>query len=129
VFVVKSRLNSTWAGNLVDMVRCQKYIEVINEENLIRNAEVQGKHLLQGLEELTQKYPEMMFNTRGLGLMCAFDVPTTEQRDELVKQLQKNGMIIVGCGSNSIRFRPALIISSEEIDKALEIISTTIKNI
>jgi L-lysine 6-transaminase len=129
VFVVKSRLNSTWAGNLVDMVRCQKYIEVINEENLVRNAEIQGKHLLQGLEELGQKYPEMMFNARGRGLMCAFDVTTTEQRDELVKQLQKNGLIIVGCGRNSIRFRPALIISSEEIDKALEIIDTTIKKI
>jgi L-lysine 6-transaminase len=129
VFVVKSRLNSTWAGNLVDMVRCQKYIEVINEENLVKNAEIQGKHLLQGLEELTQKYPNMIFNARGRGLMCAFDVPTPEQRDELVKQLQKNGLIIVGCGRNSIRFRPALIISSEEIDKALEIIDNTIKNI
>ena len=57
VFVVKSRLNSTWAGNLVDMVRCQRYIEVIKGENLVRNAEIQGKHLLQGLEELSQKYP------------------------------------------------------------------------
>ncbi len=129
VFVVKSRLNSTWAGNLVDMVRCQKYIEVIKEENLVRNAEVQGKHLLQGLEDLAQKYPDIMFNARGKGLMCAFDVPSPEQRDELVKKLQKNGLIIVGCGRNSIRFRPALIISSEEIDKALEIIDTTINNI
>jgi len=129
VFVVKSRLNSTWAGNLVDMVRCQRYIDVIKEENLIKNAEVQGKHLLKGLEELAQKYPEIMFNARGKGLMCAFDVPTPKQRDELVKKLQKNGLIIVGCGRNSIRFRPALIISSEEIDKALEIIDSTIKNI
>ena len=128
VFAVSSRLNSTWGGNLVDMVRCQKYLEVMKEENLVKNSEVQGRHLLQGLEELAQKYPDMIFNVRGRGLMCAFDVPTPEQRDELVKKIQKNGLIIVGCGRNSIRFRPPLIISSEDIDKALEIIDNTLKN-
>ena len=128
VFVVKSRLNSTWAGNLVDMVRCQKYLEVIKEENLVKNAEVQGKNLLKQLEELGQKYPDNISNIRGRGLMCAFDVPNPDQRDDLVKKLQKNGLIIVGCGRNSIRFRPALIISSDEIDKALQIIDKTLKN-
>jgi L-lysine 6-transaminase len=110
------------------MVRCQKYIEVIKEENLVKNAEVQGNYLLKGLEELAQKYPDMISNARGRGLMCAFDAPNTEQRDEMIKKLQKNGLIIVGCGQKSIRFRPALIITSEEIDKALEIIDNTVKN-
>ncbi|NOR17392.1 L-lysine 6-transaminase, partial [candidate division WOR-3 bacterium] len=58
VFNVPSRLNSTWGGNLIDMVRCQKYLEVIDEENLIKNAETQGNYLLEGLEELSQKYSD-----------------------------------------------------------------------
>jgi L-lysine 6-transaminase len=129
VFKVSSRLNSTWGGNLVDMVRCQKYLEIIKEENLIKNAETQGKHLLNGLEELSQRYHDKISNARGKGLMCAFDLPTPEKRDELKNKMYSNGMIILGCGKSTIRFRPPLIITSEEIDKALEIIEKTLKTI
>jgi len=128
VFNVSSRINSTWGGNLVDMVRCQKYLEVIDEENLIKNADVQGKRLLNGLEEIEQKYPNKISNVRGLGLMCAFDLPTPEKRDDLRKRLYTNGLIVLGCGATTIRFRPPLIISSEEIDKILEIIDKTVKS-
>jgi len=117
VFNVPSRLNSTWGGNLVDMVRSQKYLEVINEENLIKNAEVQGRRLLEGLEELSQKYSNKVSNVRGLGLMCAFDLPNQKKRDELKNKLYTNGLIVIGCGASTIRFRPPLIISSKEIDK------------
>ena len=129
VFNVSSRLNSTWGGNLIDMVRCQKYLEVIKEENLIKNAQVQGKHLLDSLEELARKYPNKILNTRGRGLMCAFDLPTPEKRDELKNKLYSNGMVILGCGSSTIRFRPPLIISSQEVDKALEIIDKSVKTV
>ena len=127
VFNVSSRLNSTWGGNLVDMVRCQKYLEVIEEENLIKNAEIQGRHLHDGLIELAQRYPGKISNARGLGLMCAFDCKTPERRDELHKKLLANDLIVLTCGANTIRFRPPLIISSTEIDKALEIVDKTLK--
>jgi L-lysine 6-transaminase len=129
VFKVSSRLNSTWGGNLVDMVRCQKYLEVIKEENLVRNSEIQGKHLLEGLEELAEKYPSKIINVRGRGLMCAFDLPTPEKRDELKNKLFSNGLIILGCGASTIRFRPPLIISSKEVDEAINIIEKTVKTI
>jgi L-lysine 6-transaminase len=129
VFNVSSRLNSTWGGNLIDMVRCQKYLEIIKEENLIKNAEVIGKHLLDGIEDLARKYPNKILNARGRGLMCAFDLSTPEKRDELKNKIYSNGMVILGCGSSTIRFRPPLIISSEEVDKALEIIDKSVKNI
>jgi L-lysine 6-transaminase len=126
VFMVPSRINSTWGGNLVDMVRCQKYLEVIKEENLVKNAEVQGKQLLEGLEKLEQKHSDKIFNTRGLGLMCAFDLPSPEKRDELKNKLYANGLILLGCGESTIRFRPPLIISSKEIDEGLKIIDKTL---
>ncbi len=127
VFNVSSRLNSTWGGNLVDMVRCQKYLEVIEEENLIKNAEIQGRHLHDGLIELAKKYPNKISNARGLGLMCAFDCQTPEKRDKLHKKLLANDLIVLTCGENTIRFRPPLIISSTEIDKALGITDKTLK--
>jgi len=127
VFNVSSRLNSTWGGNLVDMFRCQRYLEVIKEENLIKNAEIQGKHLHGGLIELARRYPNKISNARGLGLMCAFDCQNPEKRDELQKKLLANDLIVLTCGENTIRFRPPLIISSEEIGKALRIIDKTLK--
>jgi L-lysine 6-transaminase len=127
VFNEESRLNSTWGGNLVDMVRCQKYLEVIDEENLIKNAETQGKRLLQGLEEIEKKYPHKISNARGKGLMCAFDLPTPKERDDLKKRLYVHNLLVLTCGSHTIRFRPPLIISSEEVDEALEIVDETVK--
>jgi L-lysine 6-transaminase len=128
VFAVPSRLNSTWGGNLVDMVRCQKYLEIIKEENLIQNAEVQGKRLIQGLESIEKKYPQKISNTRGRGLMCAFDLPTPEKRDELKDKLYANHLLVLTCGSVTIRFRPPLNISSEEVDEAVAIVEKTVKN-
>ncbi|MFE3845500.1 L-lysine 6-transaminase [Thermoplasmatota archaeon] len=127
VFNISSRLNSTWGGNLTDMVRCQKYLEVINEEKLIKNSEIQGGRLIEGLVNLSEKYSDIISNARGKGLMCAFDLKNPEKRDELRKKLYSNGLIILGCGEKTIRFRPPLIISEEEIDKALKIMKNTLK--
>ena len=126
VFKVPSRLNSTWGGNLIDMVRCQKYLEVIDEENLVKNAEIQGKRLLQGLEEIEKKYPNKISNARGRGLMCAFDLPTPKERDELQSKLYANNLMALTCGATTIRFRPPLTISTEEIDEALGILDKTV---
>jgi len=127
VFNVPSRLNSTWGGNLVDMVRCQKYLEIIEKEHLVKNAEMQGKRLLQGLEAIEKKYPPKISNARGRGLMCAFDLPTTQKRDELKNKLYANNLLVLTCGAVTIRFRPPLTISSEEIDEALEVVEKTVK--
>jgi L-lysine 6-transaminase len=129
VFIVPSRINSTWGGNLVDMVRCQKYLEVIHEEKLIENAAKQGARLLKGLEEIAQKYPGKIMNARGRGLMCAFDCATPEKRDELKKKLYENKVIILGCGSLTMRFRPPLVISSEEVDEALAALEKALKTL
>ena len=121
VFNIPSRLNSTWGGNLVDMFRCKKYLEIIKEENLLKNAEIQGKRLISGLQNLAEKHPSKINNARGLGLMCAFDCTSPEKRDELKNKIYSNGLILVGCGANTIRFRPSLNISSEEIDEMISI--------
>jgi len=126
VFNISSRLNSTWGGNLIDMVRCQKYLEIIKEENLIKNAKTEGQHLLEDIKKLEQKYPNIISNARGRGLMCAFDLPSSEIRDKLKAKLYNNGLVVIGCGELTIRFRPALVITSEEIDKAIKIIDDTL---
>ncbi len=129
VFTVSSRINSTFGGNLIDMVRCQKYLEVIEEEKLVDNARKQGEILLKGLREIEEKYPDKVSNSRGRGLMCAFDLPSPEIRDRVKKMLYDNGLLILPCGPRGIRFRPPLTISSEEINEGLSVIDRTINSL
>lgn len=116
VFKVSSRINSTWGCNLVDFIRLKQYIKIIQDENLLLNAEIQGKYLLERLYHLQEIFPEMVSNVRGQGLFVALDLPNQEIRDEVLKMLFKNRVIFVGCGKNSIRFRPILDISKKQID-------------
>ena len=127
VFTISSRLNSTWGGNLVDMIRCQKYLEIIQEENLIQNAAIQGKRLREGLQDIEKHYPNIISNARGLGLMCAFDLPTPQKRDEIKKLLYKHNLVLLSCGATTIRFRPPLTVTEQDIDQALTIIKNTLK--
>ena len=122
VFKVSSRLNSTWGGNLVDMVRAQKYLEIIEEEKLVEHAATVGKHLQKGLVEMTAKRPDIFSNPRGLGLMCAIDFPSGDIRDKVADQAYELGMIILGCGTKSLRFRSPLDVTTSEIDEALDLL-------
>jgi L-lysine 6-transaminase len=117
VFQEKSRINSTWGGNLVDMVRSQRYLEIIKEERLVENAAVVGDHLLQALKNLGVE------NARGKGLMCAFDLQDTSSRDQFVYRCYQNGLFLLGCGTKSVRVRPSLTFSKSEVDLLIQILS------
>lgn len=119
VFQEPTRLNSTFGGNIVDMVRFQRYLEIIEEEDLVENARVMGDYLLSQLQELQESFPQKVSNARGRGLMAAFDLPDPETRDRLKEWIYQNGMIVLGCGERTIRFRPPLNISSDEIDEGM----------
>jgi len=127
VFHKPSRLNSTFGGNLVDMVRFTRVLEIIEEENLVDHARLVGDYLLKQLHDLASDFPELVSNSRGLGLMCAIDLPTPAARDELRKRCYHHGLVLIGCGERSIRFRTALNIKEEEIDEGVEIIRKSLK--
>ena len=122
VFKESSRINSTWGGNLTDMVRLTIYLSIIKEENLIDAAGKTGEYLHNQLLTLQDDYADLVSNARGAGLMCAFDLPNSETRDKLLDQIIQNGTLILGSGDNAIRFRPPLNISTDEIDYGIDII-------
>ena len=74
VFQVSSRINSTWGGNLVDMVRCQRYLEIMAEENLVENAGRMGQRPA-GRADGVARGSDLISNVRGRGMMLAFDLP------------------------------------------------------
>ncbi len=120
VFEEPSRLNSTWGGGLADMVRSQRYLEIIEEDNLVQNAAEVGAYLQEGLVDLCrQGTTSMLSNARGKGLMCAFDVSSMEQRDELFRECYKRNVLVLKAGLNTIRLRPALTFSKADVDELL----------
>jgi L-lysine 6-transaminase len=122
VFKVSSRINSTWGGNLVDMVRATRYLEIIEEDNLLENVQRQGKKIMSELNKLNQMYPEILSNPRGLGMFCAFDFHTPELRNQFRSICWEKGLIILACGEKSIRFRPPLCLNDQEFEEGFEII-------
>ena len=122
VFHTSSRLNSTWGGNLVDMVRFKKYLEIIEEENLVENARINGEYLLSKIQGLAEKYPSLISNPRGKGLFCAMDLPTAELRNRLRDMVFENDVVILGSGIKSIRFRPSLNITKALLDEGIAVI-------
>src|SRR5947209_2571474 len=114
VFTVPSRINSTWGGNLTDMVRSQRYFEVIDEENLVDNAARVGAYFVAGLQRFGAQFPQLVSNVRGRGLMAAFDLPSGDIRDAALKAFMANDVMVLASGHRSARFRPPLNLSIEE---------------
>ena len=120
VFAESSRINSTFGGNFIDMLRFQFVLEIIEKENLLENVQKQGDFLLKGLQNLQEKYPQLISNARGKGLMCAFDLPTGEIRKDFQEKLYEENVIILICGDCSLRFRPHLNVSQEDLQYVLD---------
>ncbi len=121
VFRVSSRINSTWGGNLVDMVRCARYLQIIRDEGLVENAARVGRAFLDGLAGLEAQFPAVS-NARGRGAMLALDLPDRARRDALRAACWDAGLATLACGTRSIRFRPGLAFSEADAARAVEIL-------
>ena len=129
VFHVSSRINSTWGGNLVDMVRATRYLQVIESEQLVENAAVMGEHFLRRLDELRATHTEQISNVRGQGLFVAFTLPSRAIRDATLARCREDGLMMLASGPESIRARPPLNVGAEEIDRAVEILDRALARV
>ena len=121
VFRLPSRINSTWGGNLTDMVRATHYLRIIEEERLVENAAHVGREFLAELRLLADSEP-LISGVRGRGLMLAFDLPDRDTRDVFYKGLFELGLIAIRCGERSIRFRPVLDITLAVVHDAVALL-------
>ncbi len=111
------------------MVRFQRYLEIIEAEHLIENAARVGAHLLDGLRQLERDLGGRISNARGRGLMIAFDVDSRRVEIDVIQRAFERGLLLLGCGERSVRFRPALTLSPEDADRGLEILRQTFKSL
>ena len=117
------RINSTWGGNLIDMVRGAAQLEVIDRDGLVQNAADMGTLLLAGIEDLGRRHHGIS-NVRGQGLLAAFTLSDRAQRDAFRAAALEEGVIVFNSGQSSIRLRPSLTLSSEEVNEALGVFET-----
>lgn len=125
VFKVPGRINSTFGANLVDMIRCGRYLEIIKEEKLVANAERVGRFLQDALCALGKRF-EIMTNIRGRGLMIAFDLPSSHERAVFRQHLIREGCLTLSCGEKGIRLRPPLNLSESDAAKGVELIGNAL---
>jgi L-lysine 6-transaminase len=119
VFAVSGRINSTWGGNLTDMVRCRRILEIVEREGLISAAGRKGERLVVALMQIAAERPASVTNVRGRGLMAAVDLPDRATRDRVLTALRDDEHVLVlGSGDRSVRFRPALSVTDDELDLA-----------
>jgi 4-aminobutyrate aminotransferase len=123
---------STFGGNPVALTAALKTIELL-EGGLVENSKTVGAYLEEGLRELMEKH-ECIGDVRGMGMMLGVEfvsdktslTPAPELRDRVEMACYQKGLIILGCGANSIRFSPPLILAKEHVDVALEIFDEAI---
>jgi L-lysine 6-transaminase len=129
VFTVSSRINSTWGGNLVDMVRAQRYFEIIDEENLVENTARVGAYFIGELERFQNEFPQLVSNVRGKGLMAAFDLPSGDVRDAALKAFMGYDVMVLSSGHRSARFRPPLNLSMDEAAEGIRRMEKALKDL
>ena len=115
VFAESGRINSTWGGGLVDMVRSRRILEIIEADGLFDHAAKVGEVFQSQLRDLGERHSALVSNVRGRGLMCAFDLPSESLRDALAKGLKDERVVTLTCGERSIRFRPTLSVTEDEL--------------
>jgi 4-aminobutyrate aminotransferase len=124
---------STFGGNPVALTAAMKTIELL-QGGLVQNSHDVGGYLKAGLDTLKAKY-DCIGDVRGFGMMLGVEFvtdktslkPAPELRDAIEMECYKRGLIILGCGNNSIRWSPPLILAKEHVDVALEIFEEAIK--
>ncbi len=125
VFTMSSRINSTWGGNLVDMVRSKRFIEIILQEDLGENILKRGAEFVTGLRAMA-KEKGTFTNVRGVGSLSAFTLDTPEARDAMIGRMMENKLLALKSGPRSIRFRMPLIMSKDEVSDALRRVDSSL---
>lgn len=111
-------LDSTWGGTLADMVRFVQEMTIVRDERLIEAVPEKASHLTRKLEAVASDFPDLVYNVRGLGLYQGFSLWNPEHKGLLVQlALQREQLVLLGAGTRSIRLRPHLNVTNDDIDE------------
>jgi len=126
---------STFGGNPVSCAASLATLKLLRD-SLVRNAEVVGAHLIAGVKALMDKHT-LIGDVRGRGLMIGVELErdrqtkerATTERDRLVHECFRRGLLVLGAGQNAIRLSPPLVLTTEQADTAIGILDQALSAI
>ncbi|HEY6069994.1 MAG TPA: aspartate aminotransferase family protein [Chthoniobacterales bacterium] len=113
---------STFGGTPLACALALRIFDVIERENLAANAREVGAFMLGELQQLQERFPNVLKVARGVGLMIGIEFQPRFKAVEIVKDLHQRGMLTVPAGNSVIRLLPALNLSKREAEEGLKII-------
>ncbi len=124
----------TYGGNAVAAASAVATIKAIKEEKMLENCLARGKQLMDGLKKLQKSYPVMM-DIRGLGLMVGAEFRSEDNKPDkstakaVTHACLEHGLLLLTCGpwDNTIRFMPPLVVTEEQVNEALSILESSLK--
>ncbi|MDJ1175543.1 aspartate aminotransferase family protein [Roseofilum capinflatum] len=112
---------STFGGNPFACAAALTVCQTVEQDRLLQNVQERGEQLRKGLRAIATKYPQLIAEVRGWGLINGMElqaeIPLTSI--EIVKKAMEQGVLLVPAGPKVVRFVPPLIVSAEEIDRAV----------
>ena len=134
-FKTKGAHSTTFGGNPVACAASLATIETL-QNGLIENARKQGEYMGKRLKEMEENY-EIVGDARGIGLMQATEIVKSKEskeiypkaRDEIINRAFKKGLLLLGCGESAIRYIPPLVINSEQMENAMNLLEEAIKEV
>ena len=124
---------STFGGNPVCIAAALATMDILERE-AIKNAEVVGRHMMERMSEWPRRHG-LVGDVRGRGLMIGVEIVTDqkaktqggEERDRIVEMAFERGILFLGCGPNTIRVCPPLVVSKEQADIAMDVLEQCIE--
>lgn len=118
----------TLAGNATVCIASLKMIEIFERDDLVNKCKEKGKYLTEKLNDLKNKYPNIIKDVRGIGLSIGVDLIDRQTITKICYQCIQSGLLIISLGENTLRVQPPLVITKEQLDKSVRIIEKSIKD-
>lgn len=119
----------TMSGNSTVCAAALKMLEIFEREDLVEQSRVKGEYFKNKFLELQKKYPEIIKDVRGLGLSIGVDLCDKNTTTKIIYECQLNGLVLISLGESTLRVQPPLVITYEQMDKSIEIIEQSIKDL
>ncbi|KAG7164117.1 4-aminobutyrate aminotransferase-like, partial [Homarus americanus] len=120
------RIYNTWMGDPSKIIMLEEVIQVINRDRLLENVKETGAVLMKGIQGLEQRFPGHINSVRGRGTFIAFNGSDAAKRDSIISKLKLLGIHAGGCGTQTVRMRPALIFQPHHAHIFLDKLETTL---
>ncbi|KRF14391.1 acetyl ornithine aminotransferase family protein [Nocardioides sp. Soil796] len=117
---------STYGGSPVACAAGLATLETIQSEGLVENATKIGEELVPGLKDLQSRFPKIITDVRGVGLMLGVEFRTPEQAADVQQRAFEQGLLVLECGESTIRMSPPLVVTPEQAQTALRILGDSV---